>query len=87
MEAKGKVNMMLRLIMMMIVRAEVFMTVVDVHKSVVSWWSWWGNGARFAVPVCCFRRVKYFVKFLRLELSTKGCVLMGVCIGALAIAF
>ena len=53
MEAKGKLNTALRLVMMvMIVRAEVFTTVVDVHKSFVSWWSWCGNGARlFAVFV------------------------------------
>jgi len=68
MKAKGKLNMALRLIMMVvIVRAEVFTTVVDVHKSFVSWWSWWGNGARFAAPV----------PFFLLNFSVQNCRMKG----------
>lgn len=41
---KGKLNMALRFILMIsIVRAEVFTTVVVVHKSFVSSWSLWGR--------------------------------------------
>lgn len=49
------------MVMIAIVRAEVF-TTVDVHKSLASSWS---SGALFAAPACCFCVVKYFrVEFL-----------------------